>query len=88
MPNYGVFDEGRYFHPGKQLPLIAINGAIIGINICEDIWYPEGPTRIQAAAGAEVIVNINASPFHIGKSRSREQMLATRARENSRNNFV
>jgi len=83
LPNYGVFDEGRYFHPGKQLPLIAINGAIIGINICEDIWYPEGPTRIQAAAGAEVIVNINASPFHIGKSRSREQMLATRARENS-----
>jgi NAD+ synthase (glutamine-hydrolysing) len=83
LPNYGVFDEGRYFHPGRQLPLIAVNGAMVGINICEDIWYPEGPTRMQAAAGAEVIVNINASPFHIGKSRSREQMLATRARENS-----
>ncbi len=83
LPNYGVFDEGRYFHPGRRLPLIAVNGAMVGINICEDIWYPEGPTRMQAAAGAEVIVNINASPFHIGKSRSREQMLATRARENS-----
>jgi NAD+ synthase (glutamine-hydrolysing) len=52
------------------------------VSICEDIWLPEGPTRVQAAAGAEVIVNINASPFHIGKGRSREQMLATRAREN------
>jgi NAD+ synthase (glutamine-hydrolysing) len=83
LPNYGVFDEGRYFHPGRQLPLIAVDHAMVGINICEDIWYPEGPTRMQAATGAEVIVNINASPFHIGKSRSREQMLATRARENS-----
>jgi NAD+ synthase (glutamine-hydrolysing) len=52
------------------------------VNICEDIWVPEGPTRGQAAAGAEVIVNINASPFHLGKSRSREEMLATRARDN------
>lgn len=59
-----------------------LNGVAVGINICEDIWLPEGPTRAQAAAGAEVIVNINASPFHMGKSRYREQMLATRAREN------
>jgi len=82
LPNYGVFDEGRYFHPGSRLPLVGLNGVTIGVNICEDIWLPDGPTRAQAAAGAEVIVNINASPFHIGKSRFREQMLATRAREN------
>lgn len=82
LPNYGVFDESRYFHPGTRLPLLILNGTTIGVNICEDIWYPEGPTRAQAAAGAEVIININASPFHIGKSRVREQVLATRAREN------
>jgi NAD+ synthase (glutamine-hydrolysing) len=82
LPNYGVFDESRYFRPGRRLPLLLVNGTTIGVNICEDIWLPEGPTRVQAAAGAEVIVNINASPFHVGKSRLREQMLATRAREN------
>lgn len=82
LPNYGVFDESRYFHPGRQTQTIVVNGTILGVNICEDIWYPEGPTRAQAAAGAEVIVNINASPFHVGKSRFREQMLATRARDN------
>lgn len=82
LPNYGVFDEGRYFHPGRRLSLITLRGVTLGVNICEDIWLPEGPTRVQAMAGAEVIININASPFHIGKSRSREQMLATRAREN------
>jgi NAD+ synthase (glutamine-hydrolysing) len=82
LPNYGVFDESRYFHPGSRLPLLVLNGITIGVNICEDIWFPDGPTRMQAAAGAEVIVNINASPFHLGKSRMREQMLATRAREN------
>jgi len=82
LPNYGVFDESRYFHPGRRLPLITVNGTVVGVNICEDIWLPEGPTRRQAAAGAEIIVNINASPFHLGKSRSREQMLATRARDN------
>jgi NAD+ synthase (glutamine-hydrolysing) len=82
LPNYGVFDESRYFHPGRRLPLIRLRGTLVGINICEDIWLPEGPTGFQAAAGAEIIVNINASPFHLGKSRVREQMLATRAREN------
>ena len=82
LPNYGVFDESRYFHPGKLMPVIVLNGTALGINICEDIWIPEGPTRAQAAAGAEIIVNINASPFHVGKSRFREQMLATRARDN------
>ena len=82
LPNYGVFDESRYFHPGRQIPVVVLGGVAIGVNICEDIWFPEGPTRAQAAGGAEVIVNINASPFHVGKSRLREQMLATRAREN------
>jgi NAD+ synthase (glutamine-hydrolysing) len=82
LPNYGVFDESRYFHPGRRLPLIRLRGTVIGVNICEDIWLPEGPTGYQAAAGAELIVNISASPFHLGKSLVREQMLATRAREN------
>ncbi len=82
LPNYGVFDENRYFHPGRRVPLLTLRGTVVGVNICEDIWLPDGPTRRQAAAGAEVIVNINASPFHLGKSRSREQMLATRARDN------
>src|SRR6476660_3730552 len=81
LPNYGVFDESRYFHPGRRLPLIRLRGTLIGVNICEDIWLPDGPTGFQAAAGAEVIVNISASPFHLGKSRVREQLLATRARE-------
>ena len=82
LPNYGVFDESRYFHPGSRLPLLVLNGTTVGVNICEDIWFPEGPTRAQAAAGAEVVVNINASPFHVGKGRIREQVLATRARDN------
>jgi len=82
LPNYGVFDESRYFHPGRRLPLIRLRGTVVGVNICEDIWLPEGPTGFQAAAGGEVIVNISASPFHLGKSLVREQMLATRAREN------
>jgi NAD+ synthase (glutamine-hydrolysing) len=81
LPNYGVFDESRYFHPGRRLPLIRLRGTLVGVNICEDIWLPDGPTGFQAAAGAEVIVNISASPFHLGKSLVREQMLATRARE-------
>ena len=82
LPNYGVFDESRYFHPGRRLPIIRLRGTVVAVNICEDVWLPEGPTSFQAAAGAEVIVNINASPFHLGKSRVREQILATRAREN------
>ena len=83
LPNYGVFDESRYFSPGRSMPLVTLHGVPLGINICEDIWFPEGPTRTQAAAGALLIVNINASPFHVGKGRSREQMLAIRAQDNS-----
>jgi NAD+ synthase (glutamine-hydrolysing) len=81
LPNYGVFDESRYFHPGRRLPLVRLRGTMVGVNICEDIWLPDGPTGFQAVAGAEVIVNISASPFHLGKSLVRERMLATRARE-------
>ncbi len=82
LPNYGVFDESRYFQPGVRLPLLMLNGAMVGVNICEDIWFHDGPTKALASAGAEVIVNINASPFHVGKGRTRERMLSTRARDN------
>ncbi len=82
LPNYGVFDEYRYFRAGVRYPIYRIGDAWIGINICEDIWYPEGPAQIQSLAGAELILNINASPYHIGKGRLREEMLSTRAFEN------
>ncbi|CUS32326.1 NAD+ synthase [Candidatus Nitrospira nitrificans] len=81
LPNYGVCDESRYFLPGWRLPMLLVNGTTIGVTICEDMWSPEGPASVYAAAGAEVIVTIDASPFHIGNSNSREQMLATSARE-------
>lgn len=79
LPNYGVFDEDRYFRPGDSCPIYRLNGVNIGVNICEDIWYPVGPLTAQAQAGAEVIININGSPYHVGKARHRERMLATRA---------
>jgi NAD+ synthase (glutamine-hydrolysing) len=82
LPNYGVFDEYRYFRPGHRYPLITLRGVKIGVNICEDIWFSEGPTRSQALAGAEIIININASPYHKGKGRERLKMLAGRAQEN------
>jgi NAD+ synthase (glutamine-hydrolysing) len=82
LPNYGVFDEYRYFRPGQRYPLITLRGVKIGVNICEDIWFSEGPTGSQALAGAEIIININASPYHKGKGRERLKMLAGRAREN------
>ncbi len=81
LPNYGVFDEYRYFKPGNRCHVITIKGIAIGVNICEDIWYSEGPTFIQALAGAEVIVNINASPFHKGKGKERQAVVSERARE-------
>lgn len=82
LPNYGVFDEDRYFRAGETCPVYVLNGTSVGVNICEDIWYPVGPTVVQRAAGAEVIVNINGSPFHAGKRSFREKMLATRAADN------
>jgi NAD+ synthase (glutamine-hydrolysing) len=83
LPNYGVFDEYRYFKEGRQFPVYLIKGARIGINICEDIWYPEGPAWHQATyGGAELIININASPYHLGKWKTREKMISTRAFDN------
>ena len=79
LPNYGVFDEYRYFQTGTRYPVYKLADTRIGINICEDIWYPEGPSHIQSLAGAEVIININASPYHIGKGKFRETMLTARA---------
>ena len=83
LPNYGVFDEARYFRPGQGVQLFDIAGARVGVTICEDIWYSSGPMQDQCLAGAEVVVNINGSPFHAGKSHQREQMLATRAADNA-----
>ena len=79
LPNYGVFDEYRYFQAGTRCPLYKVGDTWVGVNICEDIWYPEGPTRLQALAGAELIININASPYRIGRGKSRENMLSVRA---------
>jgi len=82
LPNYGVFDENRYFQAGKECPVYTIAGVGVGINICEDLWYETGPAAAQANAGAEVIVNISASPYHFGKKEFRERMLSTRASDN------
>ena len=82
LPNYGVFDEHRYFAPGRDLFLLEHGGVLIGPTVCEDIWQPGPPATDLALAGAQLIVNISASPFHVGKEREREQMLQTRARDN------
>jgi NAD+ synthase (glutamine-hydrolysing) len=83
LPNYGVFDENRYFQAGTKAPIFLIRGIRIGINICEDIWYPTGPLPRQAHAGAEVVININGSPYHAGKGSVREEMISTRAADNA-----
>jgi NAD+ synthase (glutamine-hydrolysing) len=80
LPNYGVFDEKRYFAPGEATPLFALGPLPLGVTICEDIWFPGGPPALVARAGATVLVNINASPYHAGKWRERETMLRARAR--------
>ena len=82
LPNYGVFDEDRYFAPGEDPARTwAAGGLTFGVSICEDIWLPNGPPSAQAAAGARVLLNINASPFHKGKAVEREQMIVDRARD-------
>jgi NAD+ synthase (glutamine-hydrolysing) len=83
LPNYGVFDELRYFKPGRGEVLVCAHGAWLGISICEDIWLPGGPVSRLARAGADVIVNINASPYQRGKWRARHRMLATRASDHA-----
>jgi len=82
LPNYGVFDEHRYFAPGRDLVLLEYGDVLIGPTVCEDIWQPGPPATDLSLAGAQLIANISASPFHVGKEREREQMLATRARDN------
>src|SRR5262249_35005866 len=80
LPHYGVFDENRYFASGGDLLLLRFGDVIAGPTICEDIWQPGPPTTDLALAGAQIVVNISASPFHVGKDREREEMLRVRAR--------
>ena len=83
LPNYGVFDEDRYFQAGKENFIFTLKSTPIGLSICEDLWYPGDPIRTQALyGGAELIVNISSSPYHTGKSTYREKMITTRASDN------
>ena len=79
LPNYGVFDENRYFREGSGAPVVDLGGALVGVSVCEDIWYPGGPAREQALGGASVLLNISASPYHRRKGAFRERMLGVRA---------
>jgi len=81
LPNYGVFDEHRYFKAGRRVPVYTMSEVCFGVNICEDIWHENGPSRLQTLAGAGLIININASPFHMGKMSFREQLIQGRAGE-------
>ena len=82
LPNYGVFDENRYFTSERDALLFARDGVVFGVNVCEDIWVSGGPCEEQARDGAEVLVNISASPYHAGKLDERRRLIATRATEN------
>jgi len=82
LPNYGVFDEVRYFQAGRSPAIIEVDGVKVGLSICEDIWEPGAPALEEALAGAALIVNISASPYHAGKGLQRERMVAQRARDN------
>jgi NAD+ synthase (glutamine-hydrolysing) len=79
LPNYGVFDEQRYFTPGHRCPIFEVAGVRVGVSVCEDCWYPSGPMAWQAHHGAELLLNINGSPYHEGKRVPREAMIAGRA---------
>ncbi len=76
LPNYGVFDEQRYFAPARDLVLLRLGEALVGVTICEDMWQPGPPATDLALAGAQLLVNVSASPFHVGKDREREEMFA------------
>ncbi|OGF45987.1 MAG: NAD+ synthase [Candidatus Firestonebacteria bacterium RIFOXYC2_FULL_39_67] len=82
LPNYGVFDEKRYFKQGEKPFIADIKGVNIGLNICEDIWLEDGPVKTEASDGAEVIITINASPYHAGKVLEREKIIQKRAKDN------
>ena len=83
LPTYGVFDEDRYFQSGRVFPVYTIGGVNVGVNICEDIWFADGPASCQRRAGAEVIVNVSASPYHLDKQRIRESIVRSSARDNA-----
>jgi len=84
LPNYGVFDEDRYFQRGKENFIFTLKSTPIGLSICEDLWYPGDPIRTQTLyGGAELIVNISSSPYHAGKCAFREKMISTRASDNA-----
>ncbi|MBI4709997.1 MAG: NAD+ synthase, partial [Nitrospirae bacterium] len=82
LPNYSVFDEYRYFKPGMRYTIYDIGAVKFSVNICEDLWHEQGPVNIQAGAGADIILNINASPYHTGKISFREQLIAAQALKN------
>jgi NAD+ synthase (glutamine-hydrolysing) len=79
---YGVADEDRYFQAGTETPVFTLGDLTFAVNICEDIWFPAGPTTVQALAGAQLVVTINGSPYHAGKGHVRERLVATRAADN------
>ena len=83
LPNYGVFDEHRYFARGRDLLLLEMGDVLVGPTICEDVWQPGPPATDLALAGSTLLVNLSASPFHVGKAEDREEMLVTRARDNA-----
>jgi NAD+ synthase (glutamine-hydrolysing) len=83
LPNYGVFDEHRYFAEGRELLLLRCGDVLLGPTICEDVWQPGPPATDLSLAGAQLLVNLSASPFHVGKAEEREEMLVTRARDNA-----
>ena len=83
LPNYGVFDEDRYFAPGRDLLLLRLGDIVVGPTICEDLWQPGPPATDLSLAGAQLLANLSASPYHVGKAEEREEMLVTRARDNS-----
>jgi NAD+ synthase (glutamine-hydrolysing) len=83
LPNYGVFDEHRYFAEGRDLVLLHLGDVYVGPTICEDVWQPGPPATDLALAGAQLLVNLSASPYHVGKAEEREEMLVTRARDTS-----
>jgi NAD+ synthase (glutamine-hydrolysing) len=84
LPNYGVFDENRYFRRGESIPVYRLGDVTLAVNICEDIWYPGEPLAAQALDGdARLAINLSASPYHAGKGHDRERMIATRAEDNA-----
>ena len=83
LPNYGVFDEKRYFKPGTNPSVFRLGEFVLGINICEDIWHKEGPICPQASSGARLIINLNSSPYHAGKIREREEIVRSQAKANN-----